>query len=120
MTRILVVEDDLKDLLEITVKLAFDNNCEVVTTGRGDTAMLLAKSERFDLIVMDILLPGASGIDAIKEIRKRDKDTPIIVISNYPERYSALSIEVGANEFCPKTVGIAQITKRIRGMVEVE
>ncbi len=79
MEKVLIVEDDLgiaeveKDYLEI-------NGFEVIVENTGVDGLKRALNERFDLIILDLMLPGVDGFGICREIRKT-KDVPIIMVS---------------------------------------
>ncbi len=81
---ILVVDDNrdfcdsLKDILE-------NQGYEALVAYDGETAVALARKERFDLILMDLVMPGMDGVEAIKEIRNMMPGVPVIVITAFGE-----------------------------------
>ena len=78
--RILIVEDepDLLRGLELNIKA---DGCSVLTASRGDEAVEIALRERPDLVVLDVMLPGMSGFDVCRELRRRMFDAPIIMLT---------------------------------------
>ncbi|WP_459211176.1 tetratricopeptide repeat-containing hybrid sensor histidine kinase/response regulator [Aquimarina rhabdastrellae] len=89
--RILVVEDNKINQL-ITRKILEKNNIICDVADNGDTAIEKAKNEQFDLILMDIHMPGISGIEATRIIRKFDSKIPIIALT-------AVTLDDNLNEF---------------------
>jgi len=84
MRKVLLVEDDesSRDIMKYLLK----NTCELEITYRGEEAIALAKTNKFDLILMDIKLNfGMNGIQAAKEIRKISgyENVPIIAVTAY-------------------------------------
>lgn len=78
--RILVVDDDLELLSTITRYLEL-KGVDVVGRGTGEEAKDLMTEENFDLIILDIVLPGASGIEILKSIKKTNPDQKVIVMT---------------------------------------
>ena len=115
--KLLVVEDDLLQLIVATMRLVKGGQHDIVSAERGDQAVLLARSMEFDLIVMDILLPGMDGIRAIQEIRKFRPDTPIVVITAYPAKYQERAMQAGATEFLAKGVGLPKIVEVVERLL---
>ena len=99
---ILVVEDNKINQL-ITRKILEKNKMKCDVADNGDIAVTKAKENNFDLILMDIHMPGISGIEATKQIRMFNKDIPIIALTavtlddNLEEFY-----ENGFNDIIPK------------------
>ncbi len=79
--RILIVEDDrvLRRACEVGLR---KRGYEVVTAADGQEGLELATSERFDLVLLDMLMPRLSGLDVLRELRQRDCDVPVLVLSN--------------------------------------
>lgn len=104
--RILLVEDDpaLARLLQIFLKL---KACVVVVAITGREALDLWETEEFDLILMDVNLPGMSGLDVTGVIRDREKATgahiPIIALTaHFRQEAAARGLAVGMDEYLPK------------------
>ncbi|MEK9165722.1 MAG: response regulator [Patescibacteria group bacterium] len=86
METILIVEDEqnLLKLLEITFK---SNGYKVIKAINGAEAYLLALKELPNLILMDILLPGESGLEVLKRLKEEEKtkDIPVVMLTNFSE-----------------------------------
>jgi DNA-binding response OmpR family regulator len=78
--RILCTEDD-PDTRDLIVLMLYANNCEVVTSATLPESIHLARTQRFDLYLLDNWLQGSSGIDLCKELRSFDTTTPILFYS---------------------------------------
>ncbi|MEI4281889.1 response regulator transcription factor [Tetragenococcus halophilus] len=115
MKKILIVEDDnninnlLNDLLE--------TDYDVTQAFAGSEARRLLADERFDLILLDLMLPGLSGEELIAEIRLTNA-TPIIVITakNEPSVLSEV-FEAGANDYIAKPFNTVEVTARIKNQL---
>ena len=118
--KVLIVDDEkmIRDVLREYVDL--ERN-EAYQTGDGLQAVRMCKDNDYDIILMDVMMPGLDGFSAVKEIRKF-KDIPVIMLSARGEEYDKLfGFEVGADDyvtkpFSPKEVmaRIAAVTKRHR------
>lgn len=102
--KILVVEDDLFSA-EYLLEVLSDTKVDVVLTKDGTEAVEKVKNEKFDLILMDIQLPGISGNRATELIREFNKDIPIIAqtahaMSNDREKY----LKAGCNDYLAKPI----------------
>lgn len=114
MPRILVVEDeeDLARGLEINLR---KEGYDVIRTGRGDTAVTLALEARPDLITLDVMLPGLSGLDVCRELRRRGIDVPIVMLTAKAEELDCVvGLEIGADDYVTKPFGLRELLARIR------
>jgi CheY-like chemotaxis protein len=116
--RFLTVEDDLasQELMELMLSSKF--NCEVYCADTGEQALVITTNKLFDLIIINVGLPGIDGIAAAKIIRVRGKNkhTPIIITSGtfYEE---SLYIEAGINAFLVKPFAILELEKAIKKLI---
>lgn len=100
--RILVVDDD-ETLLEVLKEILTYRGHEVVTAVDGQEAIDLLQTERFDLIITDIVMPRKTGVDVLKMARDIDPRYPVIVITGNPsEETTEKLIRIGAYEFIVK------------------
>jgi CheY-like chemotaxis protein len=82
--RILVIDDE-PDMVTFLCTLLEDNGYETITAVDGEEGMALAKSEKPDLISLDLLMPNKTGIKMYRELRKDDeiKDIPVIMVTGF-------------------------------------
>jgi len=100
--RVLVV-DDAADYATILTEVLKPHGIEVVVAGSVEQALVLLQSERIDLVVTDLNLPGASGIDLIREVRRRDELLPIILVTGSGSVHHAVeALKEGANDYLQK------------------
>ena len=100
--RILVVDDD-QAILDVLNRILTSKGHEVVTAADGQEAIDLLQTERFDLIVTDIVMPRKNGIDVLNKARDIDPRYPVIVITGNPsEETTEKLIRIGAYEFIVK------------------
>ena len=80
MIRILLVEDEesIAELIKMNLEL---DNYEVVWVADGKKAINRFKTERYDLIILDVMLPGMSGLDVAEQVRINNPSTPILMLS---------------------------------------
>jgi len=115
--RVLVCDDEesIRLLLHETLK----ENYDVTEAADGREALRLARSEPFDLIIIDIKMPGKHGIEAIEQIRESNKNVPIIICSAYRllEDDNALkTADVAA--FITKPLDIKTLKKKVSELME--
>jgi DNA-binding response OmpR family regulator len=98
---VLICEDDSN--LRTLVRLALGEGYRFFEAPDGPSALALARSTHPDLIVLDLMLPGQSGIDVLGELRRSDDlaETPVLVISAWSHAHEA-AIEAGADGFLAK------------------
>lgn len=100
--RILCTEDDA-DTRDLIVLLLNGHNCEVVTSASSTESLDLARTQRFDLYLLDNWLPDSSGIDLCKELRKFDSKTPILFYSGAAyDKDKKQALESGAQAYLTK------------------
>jgi DNA-binding response OmpR family regulator len=112
--RILIIEDepDLLRGLELNIKA---NGYEVLTASTGDDGLEAALRERPDLVLLDLMLPGKSGLDVCRELRSRQFEAPIIMLTARAEEVDrVVGLEVGADDYLTKPFGIRELLARIR------
>ncbi|HEV8573724.1 MAG TPA: response regulator, partial [Dehalococcoidia bacterium] len=86
MTAALIVDDE-PAILRLVAMVLREMGCETMTAGDAEAASELLKSSKPDLIVTDIRLPGASGIELARKVKasKRLKNTPVLLMSAFSE-----------------------------------
>lgn len=113
--KILLIEDDPDIQKMYTDKLTFEG-FEVISAIDGQNGLLLAKTQRPDLILLDIMLPrGMNGFDVLEEVRKDDdiKKTPVLVLTNL-DTEAKVAQKVGANDYLVKTnTELADLVEKI-------
>jgi two-component system KDP operon response regulator KdpE len=113
VTRVLVVEDDAALRRSLTLNLKA-RSYEVDETGNGEDAFLLAGRTAPDIVLLDLGLPGISGLEVITGIRSWS-DIPIVVLSaRGAERDKVEALDAGADDFVTKPFGIEELLARLR------
>jgi len=123
--KLLIVDDEAKIQLVLKEYAEFEGY-EADTASNGMDAIKMAKENDYDLIIMDIMMPGLDGFSAVKEIKKY-KDIPVLMLSARSEEYDKLhGFEIGIDDyvtkpFSPKEVmlRINAITRRNKKKVEI-
>lgn len=114
--RVLVVEDEKKIASLIRKGLAeVGFNPQVCT--RGDDALQLATTERFDAIVLDIMLPGLDGLSVLRELRDRRNNVPVLLLTargGLSERVEGLNL--GADDYLTKPFSVEELIARLRAI----
>lgn len=119
MLKILLVDDH--EILRQGLKKIIDGNFTKVQYGEAENtpeAIKLAIKQPWDIIIMDINMPGRNGLDAIKELKSRGLKTPILVLSVYPEDQFALRIiKAGASGYLTKNSAPTLLVNAIKALL---
>ena len=99
---ILVVDDDLS-VCKSVAAIFKNESCTVDTVNSGEEALQKVKEKNYALVIVDLMMPGKSGLDVIKELKKKKPDLTIIMITGYPSIKTAVkAIKTGAYDYIPK------------------
>jgi DNA-binding response OmpR family regulator len=114
MGRILVIEDEPQMLRGICDNLEFDGHTvETAADGRSGLERIL--HDTFDLILLDVMLPGLSGYDVCKTARSKGITTPIIMLTARGEEIDkVLGLELGADDYITKPFGLRELLARVK------
>ena len=113
---ILVVDDD-RGIRELVKEYLDQNNFITSTAKNAEDAEEKIKMIKFDLIILDIMMPGKSGLDFLKE-NKHILDTPIILLTAKGEAVERIEgLEVGADDYLPKPFEPKELVLRIKNIL---
>jgi two-component system alkaline phosphatase synthesis response regulator PhoP len=117
MTSILVVEDEAAIAIGLEDDLKMEGyKVEVVRD--GITACRRAREAAFDLVLLDIMLPGKDGFEVCRELRRSGLATPILVLTaKAQEAEKVLGLELGADDYLTKPFGTRELRARIRALL---
>ena len=114
--RVLVVEDERKTASFIRRALQGEG-FTVDVASRGDDGLLVATTEVFDAIVLDIMLPGRDGLSVLRQLRERKKKTPILLLSARGELNERVDgLNAGADDYLAKPFALAELIARVRAL----
>jgi DNA-binding response OmpR family regulator len=115
--RILLVEDDRTLRIGLRDALASEGHT-VVASGDGHEARAALRDGRFDLVVLDVMLPGPSGLELLRELRTRDGDTPVLLLTaRGDEGDKVLGLELGADDYVTKPFSLRELLARVKAML---
>ena len=118
--KILIVEDDLVSRVYLNEILS-DINAETYFTESGNEALSLAKSNWYNLILMDIRLPDADGLEIVKKIRKFNTKVPIIAQTAFAmEKNKTAALLAGCNDYISKPIEQKKLFEKIQEIVSNE
>lgn len=114
MPRILIVEDDEHLGRGLELHLAREG-FDVLRARKGESAIAMALRQPVDLITLDVMLPGMSGLDVCRELRRQAVDVPIIMLTARAEELDrVLGLEIGADDYVSKPFSARELVARIR------
>ncbi len=100
--RVLIV-DDSTEIRRVLARLCARDGCEVVTAPDGETALELLRDDRFDVAVVDLIMPGIDGVAVLREIREKSPWTDVIILTGYGElETAATTLHLGASYYLQK------------------
>lgn len=112
--KILLIEDT-HDLISVIVRGLNDANMEVSVAVDGQTGLEMAINHHFDLIILDIMLPGMNGIQVCKAIRKLNASVPILMLTALATTENIVTgLDSGADDYMVKPFKFAELEARIR------
>ena len=116
IAHILIVDDD-EGIRSLVKKYLNEKNYLITTASDAEKAYEKIKIIKFDLIILDIMMPGKSGLDFLKE-RKKDINTPVILLTAKGEPIERVEgLEMGADDYLPKPFEPKELDLRIRNII---
>ena len=114
---ILVVEDDLSILMGLQDNLIIEGY-EVSTTANGTEGLNLANEKNFDLLILDIMLPGLNGFEICKKVKKEKPLLPIIMLTAKSSEMDKIAgLDYGADDYITKPFSLSELLARIRAVL---
>lgn len=114
MQKILIVEDEDKISRVLQLELQYENY-ETEIADNGIDALRLLEEQDFDLVLLDIMIPGLSGLEVLRRYRKMDDETPVILLTARDQVHDKVSgFDLGANDYVTKPFQIEELLARIR------
>ena len=115
--KILVIEDEPAISMAIRDELAFEGYA-VDVTDNGDIGLQRILENRPDLVVLDLMLPGMSGFEICREVRKEGLKTPIIILTaRTREADRVRGLDLGADDYLVKPFSLAELLARVRAVL---
>ncbi len=111
--KILVIEDDPSILRGLQLNLGMEGYL-VRSAADGETGLALARTEKPDLVLLDVMLPRMGGLDVVREIRKEDPDLPVLILSAKGQEVDKVAgLQLGADDYIVKPFGLKELLARI-------
>lgn len=116
--KVLVVDDE-EDFLETIIKRLKDRNLEVSGAESGVKALELLDRQDFDVVVLDVRMPGLDGIETLKEIKKKKPFVEVIMLTGHASVESGIQgMQLGAFDYVMKPVPLDELLDKMRQAYE--
>jgi DNA-binding response OmpR family regulator len=117
MVKILIIEDEPAMLAGLHDNLEFEGY-DVDSANRGDEGCTKILNGKYDLILLDVMLPGMSGFDILKQCRSKGISTPVIMLTAKAEELDiVLGLEFGADDYITKPFSLRELLARIKAIL---
>lgn len=113
---VIIVEDDER-LAQLTSEYLQANGIDVAVVGDGNEAITKIRNDNPDLVVLDLMLPGADGLTVCREVRRTYKNPILMLTARTDDMDQVLGLEMGADDYVPKPVKPRVLLARIRAML---
>lgn len=114
--KVLVVEDE-KDIAELVALHLRDLDCEVTQAGDGHEGMRQAFARNWDLVILDLRLPGPDGLTICRALRRESRYVPILMLtSKSSELDRVLGLELGADDYVTKPFSVSELMARVKAI----
>jgi two-component system response regulator CpxR len=115
--RLLVIDDDV-DLANMLSEYLTPEGMELTTASSGSQGLNLARSQEFDLIILDVMLPGLSGFNVLKQFRESGGKTPVLMLTARGDDVDRIvGLEMGADDYLPKPFNPRELLARVKAVL---
>ena len=117
MSTVLVIEDDAAILRGLADNLRYEGY-EVLTATDGETGYRLQKMHKPELIILDLMLPGMSGVELCRKLRRESVQTPILMLTARSEESDrVIGLDLGADDYVTKPFSIRELLARVKAVL---
>jgi two-component system response regulator CpxR len=115
--RLLIIDDDVR-LSEMLVEYLAPEGIELTAVASGVAGLRSAQRENFDLIILDVMLPGLSGFDVLKQLRETGAKTPVLMLTARGDDVDRIiGLDLGADDYLPKPFNPRELLARIKAIL---
>jgi two-component system copper resistance phosphate regulon response regulator CusR len=115
--RTLVIEDD-PQLQKLLRRGLAEGGLSVDTAADGETGLHLAAAESYDAIVLDLMLPKLAGLELLRELRARGRNTPVLILTARDALADKIAgLDRGADDYLTKPFAVAELLARLRALI---
>lgn len=115
--RLLIIDDDVR-LGEMLAEYLAPEGIDLTTVASGIQGLRDAQRENYDLIILDVMLPGLSGFDVLKQLRESGSKTPILMLTARGDDVDRIvGLDLGADDYLPKPFNPRELLARIKAIL---
>jgi two-component system response regulator CpxR len=115
--RLLIIDDDVR-LTEMLVEYFSPEGIELTAIASGVQGLRSAQRENFDLIILDVMLPGLSGFDVLKQLREGGSKTPVLMLTARGDDVDRIvGLDLGADDYLPKPFNPRELLARVKAIL---
>lgn len=116
MSKILLVDDDI-ELADMLKAYLDKEGCDITAVHDGETGVSLALTRHFDLMVLDVMMPGINGIEVLRRVRQQSNIPVIMLTAKGDDMDRVVGLELGADDYVPKPCTPRELLARIRAIM---
>ena len=117
MSKTILVIDDKASVVRLLREYLTEHNYRVVSASNGREGLIVARHEKPDLLLLDIMMPEMDGFEFMRNYRK-ERDTPVIMLTaRLEETDKVIGLELGADDYVTKPFGMSELVARIRAVL---
>jgi two-component system response regulator CpxR len=114
---LLIIDDDV-ELAQMLSEYFAPEGLELVSAKTGSQGLNVARTERFDLIVLDVMLPGLTGFDVLRQLRTGGDRTPVLMLTARGDDIDRIvGLELGADDYLPKPFNPRELLARVKAIL---
>jgi two-component system alkaline phosphatase synthesis response regulator PhoP len=118
MRKHILIVEDAADLAVILRDRFRREGYDVETVGDGESALRSTNAGQYDLLLLDLMLPGIDGFDVCRELRRRDYDTPILMLTARTETVDKIvGLRLGADDYVTKPFDMSELVARVEALM---
>jgi len=115
--RLLIIDDDVR-LAEMLVEYLAPEGIELTAVASGITGLRNAQRENYDLIILDVMLPGLSGFDVLKQLREAGSKTPVLMLTARGDDVDRIvGLDLGADDYLSKPFNPRELLARVKAIL---
>ena len=117
MTKKIMVVDDKKELRALLKQYLTQEGFDIITASDGQEALFIARQEKPDLIILDLMMPEMGGYEFMR-VYSREAETPVLILTaKTEENDKVLGLELGADDYVTKPFSMRELTARVRAVL---
>ena len=115
--RLLIIDDDVR-LAEMLAEYLAPEGLELTAVPSGIQGLRSAQRENYDLIILDVMLPGLSGFDVLKQLREAGSKTPVLMLTARGDDVDRIvGLDLGADDYLPKPFNPRELLARVKAIL---